>query len=57
MYHQSKDYTQLAKIWNGPHPEDGKPLVVTDEMPKGYPCAGPRRRSRNSFPRAPSTRT
>ncbi len=37
MYHQSKDYTQLAKIWNGPHPEDGKPLVVTDEMPKGYP--------------------
>ena len=38
MYHQSKDYTQLAKIWNGPHPEDGKPLVVTDEMPKGYPA-------------------
>ena len=37
MYHQSKDYTQLAKIWNGPHPEDGKPLVVKDEMPKGYP--------------------
>ena len=37
MYHQSKDYTQLAKIWNGPHPEDGKPLVVTDEMPQGYP--------------------
>ena len=37
MYHQSKDYTQLAKIWNGPHPEDGKPLVVTNEMPKGYP--------------------
>ncbi len=38
MYHQSTDYTQLAKIWNGPHPEDGKPLVVTDEMPKGYPA-------------------
>ena len=38
MYHQSKDYNELAKIWNGPHPEDGKPLVVTDEMPKGYPA-------------------
>ena len=37
MYHQSKDYTELAKIWNGPHPEDGKPLVVKEEMPKGYP--------------------
>ncbi len=37
QYHQSKDYTQIAKIWNGPHPEDGKPLVVKDEMPKGYP--------------------
>ena len=37
MYHQSKDYTQLAKIWNGPHPEDGKPLVVKEEMPQGYP--------------------
>ena len=37
QYHQSKDYTQIAKIWNGPHPEDGKPLVVVDEMPKGYP--------------------
>ena len=37
MYHQSKDYTQLSKIWNGPHPEDGQPLVVKEEMPKGYP--------------------
>lgn len=37
LYHQSKDYTQLSKIWNGPHPEDGKPLVVKEEMPKGYP--------------------
>ena len=36
MYHQSKDYTELAKIWNGPHPEDGQPLVVKEEMPKGY---------------------
>ncbi len=37
MYHQSKDYTELAKIWNGPHPEDGQQLVVKEEMPKGYP--------------------
>ncbi len=37
QFHQSKDYTQIAKIWNGPHPEDGKPLVVKDEMPPGYP--------------------
>ena len=37
MYKQGKEYNELAKIWNGPHPEDGKPLVVKDEMPKGYP--------------------
>ena len=36
QYHQSKDYTEIAKIWNGPHPEDGQPLVVKQEMPKGY---------------------
>ena len=38
MYHQSKDYTELSKIWNGPHPEDGQQLVVKQEMPKGYPA-------------------
>ena len=37
MYKQGKEYNELAKIWNGPHPEDGQPLVVKDEMPKGYP--------------------
>ncbi len=37
MYKQGKEYNELAKIWNGPHPEDGQQLVVKDEMPKGYP--------------------
>jgi Mn-containing catalase len=37
QYHQSKDYTQISKIWNGPHPEDGQPLVVKEEMPPGFP--------------------
>ncbi len=32
------DYTQLATIWNGPHPEDGQELVVRDEMPQGFPA-------------------
>ena len=30
------DYTTIGEIWNGPHPEDGKPLTVSDEMPQGY---------------------
>jgi Mn-containing catalase len=29
------DYTQLGQIWNGPHPEDGKPLEVKDAIPEG----------------------
>ena len=30
------DFHTLAATWNGTHPEDGKPLVVADEvMPKG----------------------
>ena len=37
LYKQGKEYNELAKIWNGPHPEDGQQLVVKDEMPKGYP--------------------
>ena len=31
------DYRDMDKIWNGPHPEDGKPLTVTDDLPKGGP--------------------
>jgi Mn-containing catalase len=39
MWHFSPtDYTQLGAIWNGPHPEDGQPLVVRDEMPPGFPA-------------------
>ncbi len=39
MWHWSTtDYHQLAEIWNGPHPEDGQPLVVRDEMPPGFPA-------------------
>ena len=31
------DFTHLAEVWKGPHPEDGSPLVVQDGIPKGYP--------------------
>jgi Mn-containing catalase len=31
------DYTRVNEIWNGPHPEDGKELTVTDEIPEGAP--------------------
>ncbi len=39
MWHwsPSDQYTQLAEIWNGPHPEDGQELEVRDEMPPGFP--------------------
>lgn len=39
MWHWSPSdhYTQLAEIWNGPHPEDGQELEVRDEMPPGFP--------------------
>jgi Mn-containing catalase len=30
------DYKQVGEVWNGPHPEDGKPLVVEDTIPKGF---------------------
>ncbi|MDB5326540.1 MAG: manganese catalase family protein [Phycisphaerales bacterium] len=30
------DYKQIVEVWNGPHPEDGKPLEVQDGPPKGY---------------------
>jgi Mn-containing catalase len=29
------DYTRIGEIWNGPHPEDGEQLVVSDEIPQG----------------------
>ena len=32
-----EDYNELDQIWNGPHPEDGRDLVVRDEMPPGFP--------------------
>jgi manganese catalase len=31
------DYRRLDEVWNGPHPEDGQPLVVEDSIPKGAP--------------------
>lgn len=31
------DYKQMAAIWNGPHPEDGTELTVSDSMPEGFP--------------------
>jgi Mn-containing catalase len=31
------DYTRTGEIWNGPHPEDGQPLEVRDEIPEGFP--------------------
>lgn len=31
------DYTRIGEIWNGPHPEDGSELTVSDEIPEGAP--------------------
>ena len=31
------NYLDADKIWKGPHPEDGKPLVYTDDLPAGGP--------------------
>jgi Mn-containing catalase len=31
------DYVDVDKIWKGPHPEDGKPLIVSDDLPDGGP--------------------
>jgi Mn-containing catalase len=31
------DYLELAKVWNGPHPEDGSELKVEDAIPTGAP--------------------
>lgn len=37
MYRWSlEDYTEVAKVWNGPHPEDGQELVVSDTIPQGF---------------------
>ena len=37
MYRFSKDdYTELAKIWKGPHPEDGSALIVENNLPEGF---------------------
>ncbi len=30
------DYGRLAEVWNGPHPENGQPLTVSDSLPQGY---------------------
>jgi Mn-containing catalase len=32
-----EDYTRAGEIWNGPHPEDGQELQVSDEIPAGAP--------------------
>ena len=31
------DYKRVGEIWNGPHPEDGQELQVSDEIPEGMP--------------------
>jgi len=31
------DYKTVSEVWNGPHPEDGKELVVEDAIPEGFP--------------------
>lgn len=32
-----EDYTRAGEIWNGPHPEDGEELTVSDDIPEGSP--------------------
>jgi Mn-containing catalase len=37
MYRWSpEDYKRVSEVWNGPHPEDGQPLVVEDAIPAGF---------------------
>jgi Mn-containing catalase len=31
-----EDYTEIGKIWQGAHPEDGSPLRVQDGPPEGF---------------------
>lgn len=31
------DYTRAGEIWNGPHPEDGQEVEVSDQIPEGAP--------------------
>ncbi len=33
------DYTHLAAVFNGTHPEDGQPLEVREGTPEGFPLA------------------
>lgn len=33
------DYTHIADVFNGTHPEDGSPLTVKDGTLEGYPLA------------------
>ena len=38
MFHWSpNDYNEIAKVWNGQHPEDGSELRVEDGIPAGFP--------------------
>lgn len=38
MYRWSQtDFTHLADVWKGTHPEDGSELVVEDSIPEGFP--------------------
>ena len=32
-----EDYRRVGEIWNGPHPEDGQELEVSDDIPEGMP--------------------
>lgn len=32
------DYREMAAVWNGTHPEDGRPLEVVDAFPAGFPA-------------------
>ncbi len=34
-----EDFTHLAAVFNGSHPEDGSPLTVRDGVPDGHPLA------------------
>lgn len=37
MYRFSPDdYREIGKVWNGPHPEDGSELIVSDTIPEGF---------------------
>jgi Mn-containing catalase len=48
-----EDYREIGQIWNGAHPEDGRPLEVLDQIPEGGPVPDLEAEPQLSAPGAP----